>query len=83
MHDPLPDDTTLDPWHAAVVDDVCAEDAARVAAGEQQFVRFAIDHELCVPGACALWPDGTLIVVTAHGDGIRSRIPLMLGAVAA
>lgn len=83
MHVPRPDDTTLDPWHAAVVDDVCTEDAARVAAGEQQFVRFAIDHELCLPGACGPLPAGTLIVVTAHGDGIRSRIPLTLGAVAA
>ena len=51
-------DFTLDGWHSAIVDAVCASDTARVAAGERSFVRAAIPHELCPPGGpCLTYED--------------------------
>ncbi len=64
----------LDPWHAAVVEAQMKLDAARVSAGESQFIRLFTSHELCV-GAC-LVNEPTLVVVTAIAPGVRTRQPV-------
>ncbi len=66
--------TQLDPFHSDVVEGVCASDAARVAAGEREFVRFGVDHEFCLPNTCVVWP--TVVAVFAVAPGIRVRRPI-------
>jgi hypothetical protein len=79
---PEPEALILDPWHAAVVDRVCAADAARVAAGEPRVVRLAVDHEFCLPTGCTSW-GATLVEVAAIVPGLRSRRPIVVPEAAA
>jgi hypothetical protein len=64
----------LDAWHAAVVDRVCAADAARVASGQRRFIRLLEAHELCLPTGCTSW-GSNLVEVIAIADGLRIRRP--------
>jgi hypothetical protein len=75
------DSSILDPLHAAAVDAACAADAARIAAGEWQFVRLAHEHEFCQGAACWRWP--ILVRVTGYTPGIRTREPIAATVVAA
>jgi hypothetical protein len=68
--------STLDPWHSALIDAVCAQDARRVAAGEGRFTRLAVDHEFCTPVGCVASP--TLVHVIGVAPGHRMRWPLWL-----
>jgi hypothetical protein len=69
------DQVELDPFHGAIVDEVCATDAGRVAAGETILIRLAIGHEFCMPGApCWTWP--AWVIVRAIAPGVRIREPL-------
>lgn len=64
--------TPHDPWHAAILDRVCQQDAARAAAGEPRFVRLSESHELCPPGEpCILWQG--IVTVTELAPGVRTR----------
>lgn len=65
----------LDPFHGAVVDEVCATDAGRADAGELIWLRPATAHEFCYPGGpCWTWP--AWVIVRALGRGVRLREPL-------
>ncbi len=67
--------TTLDLWHGAIVDAVCATDAQRVLAGERRFIRLAVAHEFCLSGGCVDWP--TVVAVYAVVPGVRIRQPML------
>lgn len=87
MQPPRPDSTTtprqsdqvvLDPFHAAIVDAICASDAGRAALGELIWLRRATEHEFCMPGSpCWSWP--TQVIVRVIGSGVRIRQPLPAG----
>jgi hypothetical protein len=72
----------LDEVHGRAVDDACAGDALRAAAGETCFLRLPRAHEFCPPGEpCWTWP--TLVRVWAIAPGVRVREPLAVAEVAA
>jgi hypothetical protein len=72
------DEVELDPFHGAIVDEVCASDAGRVAFGEVIFLRRAVEHEFCHPaGPCWTWP--AWVIVRAVRPGVRIREPLSAG----
>jgi hypothetical protein len=76
------DQVELDPFHAAIVDEVCAADAGRIAAGELIALRPAVAHEFCMPGGpCWQWP--AWVIVRAVVPGVRIREPLAAGWAAA
>jgi hypothetical protein len=59
-----------------------ASDAARMAAGEKEFLRLAADHEFCHPSfPCLTWP--TVVLVTAIAPGVRARRPIAAREIAA
>ncbi len=69
-----PQRSTLDPFHEAIVDAVCAADAARVARTGHGHTRLAVAHEFCRPGEpCWTWP--TVVTVTPIASGVRLRHP--------
>ena len=66
-----PNDTTLDKFHSEIVEAVTASDRARIAAGEREFVRFAIPHENGCPTGCIAGP--SMVRVTLIAPGHRRR----------
>lgn len=77
-----PQDPIYDPWHAAIIDRVCAGDRRRADAGERSFLRAAVPHELCRPAEpCVTWP--TVVAVHVIATGARIRRPLGIDPVAA
>lgn len=75
------DSTTVDPFHATIVDRVCADDRRREDAGKLAWTRLATDHELCQPGGpCGPFP--TIVSVIVVAAGVRMRRPVAYGMVA-